>query len=132
MPYRVNHIHLKSPDPKKTADWYVKAFNLVVDSDMVRPSGDRFIRCKAEDGSMAINISGARGAESMGNGDAMPHWGLEHFGFDSVDLDADIARLESIGAKLLERPAPAANGVQICFVQAPDNVRIELIQQPKG
>ena len=26
MPYRINHIHLKASDPRKTADWYVKAF----------------------------------------------------------------------------------------------------------
>ena len=26
MPYRINHIHLKSPDPRKTAEWYEKAF----------------------------------------------------------------------------------------------------------
>ncbi len=23
MGYRINHIHLKAPDPRKTADWYV-------------------------------------------------------------------------------------------------------------
>jgi hypothetical protein len=27
MPYRINHTHLKAPDPRKTAEWYTKAFN---------------------------------------------------------------------------------------------------------
>ena len=41
--YRVNHIHIKSMDPKTTADWYVKAFNFKIVSDAVRSFGDRFI-----------------------------------------------------------------------------------------
>jgi hypothetical protein len=28
MAYRINHIHLKAPDPRKTAEWYAKAFAL--------------------------------------------------------------------------------------------------------
>ena len=30
MGYRINHIHLKSPDPRKTAEWYVKAFDFEI------------------------------------------------------------------------------------------------------
>ena len=26
MAYRINHIHLKAPDPRKTAEWYARAF----------------------------------------------------------------------------------------------------------
>ena len=39
MPYIVNHIHLKSEDPKLTADWFVKAFNVEIVSDRVRIFG---------------------------------------------------------------------------------------------
>src|SRR6185436_5474785 len=49
MGFRINHIHLKSPDPKKTADWYVKAFDFEIMSDDVRVFGDRFLRCKSAD-----------------------------------------------------------------------------------
>jgi hypothetical protein len=28
MAFRINHIHLKAPDPRKTAEWYVRAFQL--------------------------------------------------------------------------------------------------------
>jgi catechol 2,3-dioxygenase-like lactoylglutathione lyase family enzyme len=74
------------------------------------------------------DISGARTGETLGQGDAMAHYGLEHFGFDTADIKADIARLEGLGAKLLEGPIPQPNGAQIAFVQCPDDVRIELIQ----
>ena len=104
MAYRINHIHLKAPDPRKTAEWYVRAFAFKILSDEVRVFGDRFVRCQSEDGGMLVNISGARTGEALGPGDARAHHGLEHFGFDSESLEADIARLEGFGARLLEGP----------------------------
>src|SRR6266853_952041 len=80
MPYRINHIHLKASDPRKTADWYVKAFAFKIVSE---------------------------------------------------NLEADIKRLEGLGAKLLEGPIEIPGGPRICFVQAPDDVRLELIQRSK-
>jgi lactoylglutathione lyase len=129
MPYRINHIHLKAPDPRKTAEWYAKAFAFKIVGDEVRVFGDRFIRCQSEDGGMAINISGARTNEKLGPGDASAHHGLEHFGFDSESLETDIARLEKLGARLLEGPIQIPNGPRIAFLWAPDDVRVELIER---
>ena len=130
MPFRINHIHLKSPDPKATADWYVKAFNFKIVADDVRVFGDRFIRCQSEDGGMAVNISGARSGETLGPGDANPHHGLEHFGLDTDDIEAEIERLVGLGATHLEGPIVMATGGKIAFIKAPDDVRLELIQAP--
>ena len=82
MPYRINHIHLKAPDPEKAANWYVKAFGFTILSDEVRVFGDRFIRCQSDGGGIIVNISGARTNERLGPGDANAHHGLEHFGFE--------------------------------------------------
>jgi catechol 2,3-dioxygenase-like lactoylglutathione lyase family enzyme len=131
MAYRINHIHLKAPDPRKTAEWYVRAFNFKILSDDTRVFGDRFIRCTSEDGGMAVNISGARTGETLGPGDASAHHGLEHFGFDSLGLEADIKRLEELGARLLEGPIQVPNGPRIAFMRAPDDTRIEMIE-PRG
>ena len=116
MPYKINHIHLKAPDPRKTADWYTKAFNFKIVSDETRVFGDRFVRCQTEDGGMMVNISGARTGETLGGGDASAHHGLEHFGFDSAGLEADITRLEGLGARLLEGPSrsPMARASASC------------------
>ena len=38
----------------------------------------------------------------MGQGDADTHYGLEHFGFDVVEMDSAIARLEGLGAVLAD------------------------------
>jgi catechol 2,3-dioxygenase-like lactoylglutathione lyase family enzyme len=128
MAYRINHIHLKAPDPRRTAEWYVQAFAFKILSDEVRVFGDRFVRCQSEDGGMNVNISGARTGERLGPGDAGAHHGLEHFGFDSANLEADIARLEGLGARLLEGPIQIPNGPRIAFLRAPDDVRVELIE----
>lgn len=127
MGYAFNHVHLKAPDPEKTANWYVKAFNFKIVSDTVRLWGDRFIRCETPDG-IVVNISGARTNERMGSGDASAHWGLEHFGITIDDMDTEIKRLTEMGARLLEGPIDVPNGPRIAFIQAPDDVRIELLQ----
>jgi lactoylglutathione lyase len=128
MPFRINHIHLKAPDPEKTASWYVVAFNFKIVSDVVRPTGERFIRCSSEDDGMIVNISGARAGDSYGAGDASLHFGLEHFGVDSADIEADIARLQGLGAELLDGPTGQPGATRIAYVRCPDDVRIELIQ----
>ena len=131
MPYEFEHIHLKAPDPEKTANWYVKAFNFEIFNDRgVRPTGDRFIECKSEDGTI-FRISGARTDEKMGTGDADVHYGLEHFGITVDDMDAEIERLQALGAELAEGPISNPGGPTIAFIKVPDDVRIELLQLPK-
>ena len=131
MPYEFEHIHLKAPDPEKTANWYVKAFNFEIFNDRgVRPTGDRFIECKSEDGTI-FRISGARTNEDMGQGDADVHYGLEHFGITVDDMDAEIERLQALGAELAEGPISNPGGPTIAFIKVPDDVRIELLQLPK-
>jgi lactoylglutathione lyase len=127
MPFAINHIHLKADDPKRSADWWVEAFNFTIKSDEVRARGNRFIACESENG-IRVNISGAREGEPLGPGDASVHAGLEHFGLDSTDLEADIERLTALGAELLEGPTEGG-AVRVCFMRVPDDVRIELIER---
>ena len=130
MAFRINHIHLKSDDPAKSAAWYGKAFGFTVANDFVRPApyGDRFISCMSEDGAMQVNISGARTGEMLGPTDWHAHRGLEHFGVDTDDIVADIERLKGLGAELLEGPMAASARMSIAFIKTPDGVRVELIQ----
>ena len=131
MPFRINHIHIKALDPRKTAEWWVRAFAFKIVSDETRVFGDRFIRCLTEDGAMTISISNARTNEALGPGSASAHLGLEHFAIESADIDADIARLKDLGAHHQEGPILAPNGVRFAFLAVPDDVRIELVQPPQ-
>ena len=125
--YKINHIHIKSTDPEKDANWFINAFNFEIISDEVRSVGDRFIMCQSEDG-FRVNISGERTNEILGPSDPDPHFGLEHFGLDSKNLEDDISRLESMGATLQEGPIEMP-GIRIAFLKTPGNVRVELIQK---
>jgi len=100
MAYRINHIHLKASDPRRTAEWYVGAFDFKIVNDETRVFGDRFIRCQSVDGGMAVNISGPRTGETLQPGNASAHFGLP-------------------------------NGGRITFLHAPDDTRVELVQQGK-
>ena len=132
MPFRINHIHIKSPDPRKAAEWWVEAFGFKILSDETRPFGDRFVRCQA-DGGMLLSVSNARTGETLAPaGSDGARWGLEHFAIESDDIEADIARLQKLGAKHQEGPLKAPNGVRFAFLGAPDNVRIELVELPKS
>ncbi len=125
--YEFHHVHIKSADPKKTADWYVKAFNFAILSDAERPWGDRMVRCSMADGS-GVNISNARTGETLGDADAGAHLGIEHLGIKVDDVDAEIERLTALGAELLEGPLDVPDGPRIAFLKTPVDVRVEIIQ----
>lgn len=127
MGYEFNHVHLKAPEPRKTAEWYAEAFDFTIVSDIVRPYGDQFVVTKTPDG-VTVNISGARTSEAMGDGDANVHWGLEHIGITIDDLDAELERLTAMGAEIKEGPIDVPNGPKIAFIRGPDDTRIELLE----
>lgn len=129
MAYSVHHIHIKSDDPKATADWFVEAFGFKLLSDQMRHVGDRFIRLEDAKGTLII-ISGPRTGETLSAAATGVHRGLEHFGMDTSDLRGDIERLTAIGAKLFEGPTEFPGNFHIGFIVAPGDVRIELIQRP--
>ena len=110
--YKINHIHIKSTDPEKDANWFINAFNFKIISDEVRSVGDRFIMCQSEDG-FRVNISGERTNEKLGPSDPEPHFGLEHFGLDSKNLEDDIAlSLSALGIRIIA-PIPGKGTIGI-------------------
>lgn len=129
MAYSVHHIHIKSEDPKATADWFAEAFGFKLLSDQVRHVGDRFIRLEDANGVLII-VSGPRTGETLNAPATGVHRGLEHFGMNTPDLRRDIERLSAIGARLVEGPAEWPGNIHIGFILAPGDVRIELIQRP--
>ena len=53
--YNLNHIHLKSNDPRKTAEWWVENFGFEIVDDSTRHTGDRFVKCRSANG-IPVNI----------------------------------------------------------------------------
>jgi catechol 2,3-dioxygenase-like lactoylglutathione lyase family enzyme len=54
---------------------------------------------------------------------------VDHLGFSVDDLDAALARMRSDGVKVTAEPRRIADGrIRFAFVEGPDQVAIELIQ----
>ena len=126
MAYRINHIHLKAPDPDKTAQWYVDMFGATVTSSGRGLGGSNTIRLDIS--GVRVNVTSAPAGQTLPRGTSQSHYGLEHFGFDTDDIAADVARLQAAGAKVLLPVTRMDAGQRIAYVEGPDNVRIELVQ----
>ena len=126
MKFGMNHIHIKAENPKQTAQWYVDNLGAVVagEADI---NGSLTVRTDL--GGVRVNITQAS-PDSLPAGTSEPHMGLEHFGIETDDLDGAISTFESKGVKVLEEIRSLPNGMRIAFIEAPDNVRLELMQLP--
>jgi len=119
------HIHLRSPDPAATAQWYEDKL------------GAEVIRTPQPDGSTRIdlNLSGQKvfiaraDSASTGPSPQTPYMGLDHFGMTVDDIEAAVAELKQKGVAFTMEPKTIRPGVRIAFLTAPQNVSIELIQR---
>jgi catechol 2,3-dioxygenase-like lactoylglutathione lyase family enzyme len=119
------HVHLRSPDPEATAQWYHDKL------------GAEVIRTKNADGSTRIdlNLSGQRVFIAMadpaktGASPATPYMGLDHFGLTCDDLEAATKELKAKGVAFTMEPREIRPGTKIAFITAPQNVSIELLQR---
>jgi predicted enzyme related to lactoylglutathione lyase len=55
--------------------------------------------------------------------------GLDHMGFKVKDLEKIAAEMKKKGAKFSVPPTVSPSGVQMAFVDGPENIRIELVQR---
>jgi catechol 2,3-dioxygenase-like lactoylglutathione lyase family enzyme len=119
------HIHLRSPDPEATAQWYEDKL------------GAEVIRTKQADGSNRIdlNLAGQKVFIALAQpgkaaeAPSSPYMGLDHFGMTVDDIGAAVAELKGKGVAFTMEPTSIRPGVTIAFLTAPQNVSIELIQR---
>lgn len=119
------HVHLRSPDPEATAQWYHDKL------------GAEVIRTKNADGStrLDLNLSGQKvfiapaDPAKTGAPPASPYLGLDHFGLTVDNLESATAELKAKGVVFTMDPKQLRPGVKIAFITAPENVSIELLQR---
>ena len=124
--YRVNHIHLRSPDPRRAAQWYVDHLEAHILGEGIGLGESLAVRMEL--GGVAVNVSGSPTGQPIPEGSSEYHWGLEHFGLDTDDLPWALRHLESKGVEILLGITRMANGSDIAYIKGPDNVMIELVQ----
>ena len=116
----VHHIHLRGKDPAAMLSWYSTQFGGRAGKLRGRIDGINM-------GGVWIFVQAGEAAPSQGHS-------IDHIGFRPIDVDAAVAELKSRNVKITTEPRPLtfANGAtpRIAFAEAPDGVRIELVQRP--
>ncbi len=124
MAFGWDHVHLRSLDPERAAEFYVAMFGAARLASM-QVNGN--LRCVVDLGGLKLFIEQA--APDIPAAPEPPYRGLEHLGLTVEGLDAAAAELKLKGAEFLTEPRTARPGVRIAFVRGPDDVRIELVDR---
>jgi lactoylglutathione lyase len=114
--YTFDHVHLASPDPVKTAEYYEKMFGAKkLIQDM--PNGPK--KVSVEIGNTTILIAGKRGGEAE-----KPS--LDHFGIRTDNLEKAVTELKAKGVIFTQEIMQIRPDFKISFLKTPDGVSIEL------
>jgi catechol 2,3-dioxygenase-like lactoylglutathione lyase family enzyme len=116
MSLKMNHVHLKTKDPEKTAKFYVDTL------------GAKIIG-KAGTGGFRLDLHGL----TLNVTDFLTHqtreqkYGIEHIAIDTDELDNVVAKLKAQGISILEQTV-VSGGRRVCFFEGPDGVQLEFIE----
>ena len=108
--YVFDHIHLSSPDPLKTAEFYEKMFGAT--------------RITAREDSARLDLKGVTILINKAREGAPV--GLLHFGIRTGNLEQSVSSLKEQGVKFTREPREIRPGFKISFLEAPEAVSIEL------
>ena len=115
---------MKAEDVHATASWYVDNFGATIIEE-VNNNGVTTVR--TEIGGVRINITEPP-PEGLPDGTSSTHMGLEHFGLGTDDIETAMEALKQNGVSVLEPIRTLPSGLRIAFVEAPNNVRLELVE----
>ncbi|MGE3150341.1 MAG: VOC family protein [Pseudorhodoplanes sp.] len=113
MTFKLHHLHLKSPDPKKTAEFYIGLGGTITEDIPGRG-------LRMDFHGLQLNIT-THVAEQK----RKQSYGVEHFAVTADDIDKERDRLVAEGATYLE--SIQGKDLRAHFLQGPDGVQLELI-----
>ena len=113
--YKFDHIHLMSPDPRKTAEFYQEMFGATLVSLHDRGNGRVMINLNLD----GVNFLITKAADEKQSG-------LAHFGLRVDDLKEAAGELKAKNVKFTREVTEVSPQLKISFLQAPENVPIEL------
>jgi catechol 2,3-dioxygenase-like lactoylglutathione lyase family enzyme len=116
--YKYGHVHLISPAPEKTAEFYAKSFGAKVGNTLKFPDGGIMVPVDMKGSTILISNTSAQ----------PPVYGLEHFGLTTDNIEASVKELKAKGVKFQMEVTQMGPGVRIAFFWAPENVLIELVE----
>ena len=120
MAFRINHLHLKTPDPKKTADFYVEYTGAKIAKETTRPDGGKSYRLDLH--GVELNVTPFLDDQQLDQ-----FMSLEHVAIDTNHFAGEDAKIKAAGVKILEeRVLP--DGRRVCFFEGPQGVRLEFLE----
>jgi catechol 2,3-dioxygenase-like lactoylglutathione lyase family enzyme len=123
-----HHVHLLCADAAATQAWYLKYFGTPNGTPRKGPGGiwigDLNLITAGTNAPIAPPVVKDRTSLASPRGRV-----LDHFAFQVQDLNETLARLRTDGVTVLEQPKVILDGtLRSAFVQAPDNVQLELVE----
>jgi catechol 2,3-dioxygenase-like lactoylglutathione lyase family enzyme len=118
MAIKLNHLHIKTKTPEKTAKFYVDVFGAKITSQSA--SGYR-----VDLDGLSLNITDLHPTQKREQ-----KFGMEHLAIDTDELDAVVARLKEKGIGILEETVVTGNR-RVCFFEGPDGVQLEFLEMQK-
>jgi len=124
--YRIDHIHLISPNIEPTKDWYCNILGgKVTFEGEFKGSKVYYVDLNG----FNIIIIEQLPDEKPLSATIQTREGLDHFGVALEDMDAAVAELKAKGVKFVVEPIQVRPGLRIAYIEAPDKVRIELSER---
>jgi catechol 2,3-dioxygenase-like lactoylglutathione lyase family enzyme len=117
MALSLNHVHLKSPDPHKTAQFYIDTLGATKIADV----GEIGVRLDLH--GLTLNVT-----KHIETQTREQKYGMEHIAVDTDDIAGMIEMLRANGATILEE-AVIAGDRRVVFFEGPDGVQLEFIEQ---
>jgi len=117
MSFNVQHVHLKTRDPRQTAQFYIDNFGAKMKAEIP----GRGVQLDLH--GLQLNITTIIASQNHEQ-----HYGIEHMAVQTDDYTGTLAQLRENGVRILEE-LPPNNGRRVCFVEAPDGAQMELIEK---
>lgn len=118
-----DHVHLRSPDPEATAQFYERMFG----AEVLRTVQQGKPRVDFDLGGLKVFI--AQAGDKIGAAPTSPYLGLDHIGLTVTGIDAAVAELKAKGAEFTMEPTTIRPNVRIAFLRGPQGVAIELVDR---
>ena len=116
MTLKLNHLHLKTKDPEKTAKFYVDTLGAKIVSQ--NPNGGYRLDLHG----LSLNVTNFLESQKREQ-----KYGMEHIAIDTDELDVLIEKLKAQGINILEQTL-VSGGRRVCFFEGPDGVQLEFIE----
>ena len=119
--FKWDHLQLCSADAEATAAWFARCLN----ADIVRRPGRVDLRI----GTINLFITALPDARPAAVPESARVQGIDHFGVLVDDLDAAYAHLLEHGAEIVQPVTQIRAGVRGCFVRAPGEILVEVLER---